>query len=238
MSLTYPTYIAELAKLAQTSPSEPNFVALLPGTIDYAELRIQRDLQLARTVTRDSSTTVTANSPNYTAPSAFIVVQGLNLITPVATQPDAGTRTSLRVVSLDFLDVVWPTRAVQASPDNVPIYAAPVTDLTFVLAPTPDAAYVMEVVGTQRITPLSAAAPTNFLISSMPDLYIAASMVFIAGFQRNWSASGDDPSMAVNWENTYQKTIAGCDKEELMKRYQSQGWTAQEPVTVAAQPRG
>lgn len=235
---TYALWLSEIARLTQTSPSDPGLLALLPGATDYAELRCYRDLQLQRNVTRDSSTTLTANSPNFTAPSAFIVVQSLNFITPVATQPDAGTRNPVRIVNKEFLDVIWPTRAPQATPNNVPKYAAPITDLTFVFAPTPDAAYVVEVIGTERPAPLTAANPSTVLTTLVPDLFVAASMIFLSGWQRNFSSAGDEPSMAVNWEQQYKVLLDGCKGEELMKAFASAGWTAQQPVPGAMAPRG
>jgi len=49
MSLTYTTWLAQAANLAGTSTTNPYLVTELPGAIDYAELRIYRDLDLLAT---------------------------------------------------------------------------------------------------------------------------------------------------------------------------------------------
>lgn len=240
---TYHLWLQEIARITQTSPSDPSLLAVVPGCIDYAELRIYRDLQLARNISTNATTTLTANSPNWTAPLSsglptFIIVQEVAFITPVATQPDAGTRNPLRWTSKDLLDIIWPTRATQAAPYNVPQWIAPVTDQTFIVVPTPDAAYVAEVTGSVRPAPLTAQNPTTVLLQLMPDLFIAACMVFLSGWQKNFSSSGDDPNMAVNWESEYSTIIKGPMVEEAMKKMQSAGWTPYAPAPVATPTRG
>ena len=44
--LTYTTYQTQVSEMAVVSQTDPNFVAILPAMIDYAELRIYRDLDL------------------------------------------------------------------------------------------------------------------------------------------------------------------------------------------------
>ena len=48
--LTYASFTTELALLAVVSPTDTNFVGNLPSAINYAELRIYRDLDLLSTV--------------------------------------------------------------------------------------------------------------------------------------------------------------------------------------------
>ena len=44
--LTYTTYKTQIAQMAVVAEDDPNFVAILPMMIDYASLRICRDLDL------------------------------------------------------------------------------------------------------------------------------------------------------------------------------------------------
>ena len=44
--LTYTTYVTQIAEMAVVDPTDTNFLTILPMMIDYASLRICRDLDL------------------------------------------------------------------------------------------------------------------------------------------------------------------------------------------------
>jgi hypothetical protein len=238
MSLTYSQYLQELAILCNTSMSNPTFIAEVPRAIDFAEVKICQDLDLLSTYTRDATTTLVGGNPNYTAPSTFVVVTQLLYVTPVATQPDVGTRHPLTPVSLDFINNAWPDRTVQAAPFNVPIYFAPLSEHSFVLAPTPDANYVAEVVGTQRPLPLSPTNPTTSISTYLPSLFNAASMIYMSGFQKNFGSQADNPQQAVSWAGMYKELLTSGGIEEARKKFQGPGWNPYQPTPIATPARG
>ena len=86
MSLTYTTYVDQVANIMAVDSTTSQFQTMLPGMIDYAEQRIYRELDLLNTVTRDSTLSLTSNNRNFalpvTANGIFITVQGINVITP------------------------------------------------------------------------------------------------------------------------------------------------------------
>ena len=61
MSLTYSTFVSSYSNLLEYDSSRPEFVALLPNAIDYAEQRIYRELELITQIARDSSGALTQN---------------------------------------------------------------------------------------------------------------------------------------------------------------------------------
>lgn len=228
MAYDYTTYSAALAELMVTTTSQADFVAILPSIIDYAEQRIYRELDLLNTVVRDSSGVLSPSNRNFTLPTSlgtFIVVNGINVVTPAGTAPDAGTRNQLVSTTRDYLDMAWPN----ATGATVPSLYAMITQSTIVVGPWPDAAYVVEVIGTQRPTPLSTSNTSTFLTANLPDLFMAASMVFASGFQKNFGSQGDDPKMSVSWETQYKSLFASANVEEVRKKYQSVGWSSQQP---------
>ncbi len=234
MSLNYTQYVAELSTLTVIPSTETNFQNILPGTIDYAEQRIYRELDLLNTVIRDSSATLTPNSRDFSLPTSigtFVVTNGINIITPAGSTPSNGTRNPLTPVARDFLDLSWPS----VTGATLPTKYAMLTQGTIILGPWPDAAYVVEVVGTQRPTPLSSSNPTTFLSTNLPDLLIAASMVFLSGFMRNFGSQADDPKMAASWNQQYDALKSSAETEEFRKRLMGSAWT---PLTQgpAAQP--
>ena len=219
MSLTYATYVTSLANLMVVPTTDPNFQTMLPNCLDDAELRIQRDLQLLDDTVRDSTGTFTSGTRTFTLPTdvgTYIGVDQLNVITPFGTaNPENGTRNPVVKVSRDLLDALYPS----SNGSTVPKYFSMVTQDTMIVGPFPDQAYNVEVVGTQRFTPLYTSQTTSPLSVFFPDLLIAASMVFATGYQRNFGAGVDDPQMGVNWESHYKNLLSNAQTEEARKKF-------------------
>jgi len=215
MSLTYTTWLAQAANIAGTSTTNPYLVTELPGAIDYAELRIYRDLDLLATRQTDQSQTCVPSQRKLNVPAAFVVVEGINIITPAGAAADSGTRNQLLPTSVEFLDFCWPSSAGA----TLPAKFARLSQSLFLLGPWPDQSYAVEIIGTQRPTPLSAGNPTTFLSTNIPDLFLAATMIHISAYQKNFGAQADDPRMAQSWESQYGLLLASADAEELRKRY-------------------
>lgn len=233
MSYTYTTYTAALAELMVTDPANPDFVAILPSIIDYAEQRSYRELDLLNTVVRDSSGVFSASNRNFTLPTAsgvFVTVLGINAITPAGSPPDTGTRNQLVPTTRDYLDAVWPS----VTGTGLPVNFAMITQGTIIVGPWPDAGYTVEVVGTIRPTPLSASNTSTFLTLYLPDLFMAASMVFASGFMRNFGSQADDPKMAQSWETQYKTLFASANVEEMRKKFAGPGWSSQQPAPLAS----
>lgn len=236
MALTYTSYQAQLSNLMVVLSSDPNFVTFLPGCIDYAEQRIYRELDLQATRFNDFSATVSSGVRYFNLPTdlgTFLIVEQFNIFTPVASISTNTVRVPLTPVTKEYLDFAWPT----STNTGVPVYYAPLNNTTFILGPTPDQAYPLEVVGTIRPTPLSSGNSSTFLTQVLPDLFIAASMVFASGYMRNFGAQTDDPQMAGSWETQYKQLFASANNEELRKRFQSQGWQSMTPNAIATPPR-
>jgi hypothetical protein len=234
---TYATYSAALAEMLVTATTNPEYIAIEPSIIDYAEQRIYRELDLLSTIVRDSSATLSANSRNFTLPSGqgrFVTTQGFNVYTPVSTTT---TRNQLIPTTRDYLDATWPSEAASTTP-SVPVNFAMITDQTIIVGPPPDAAYTIEVIGTIRPAPLSATNTVTFLSQYLPDLFFAASMVFGSGYQKNFGAQSDDPRMSASWESQYQLLKESAMVEELRKKWQSTAWSSMSPTPLANPPRG
>lgn len=237
MSYTYATYTAALANLMVVSQSDPNFVAIEPSIIDYAEQRIYRELDLPYTNTTDSSATTTAGQRTFNLPTTqgtFIVVDYLNIITPYTANTTNGTRVALIPTSRDFIDIVYPSNA---SATGTPTYFGMVSNSQVLLAPVPDQAYTVEVIGTIRPAPLSASNTTTILTTYLPDLFMAASMVFASGYMRNFGSQADDPRMSQSWETQYQTLKQSAQTELARQRFESWGWSSGSPQKETAIPR-
>lgn len=235
MSLTYATYTTTLANLAAYSESDADFVQILPSVIDYAEDRIYRELNLLSTVVRDTSGTVTANSRNFTLPSSlgrFIVVYQINVVTPVGSTVTTGTRNAVTPASRDVIDMLWPSETA-ASATTVPELFGMITDQTVIFGPPPGAAFAVEVVGTIKPDPLSASNTTTYLTLQLPDLFLAASMVFLSGYMRNYGAQAQEPGMSQSWETQYQTLKASVALQDAQQKFASASWASKAPAPLA-----
>ncbi len=218
-ALTYNTYVSALSTEMVVPPSDANFLAILPTIITNAELRVYRELDILDATARDSSSTFTLLTRNFTLPSAsgtFIVCEQLNVITPAGTtDPELGTRNPLIPASTDVLDALWPN----STGSTLPTYFTLMGQDLVIVGPFPDQAYTVEVVGTIRPPSLSTSVATTPLSVFFPDIFLAASMVEAAAYQRNFGAMADDPKQAQSWEAHYQALVKDAKTEEARKKF-------------------
>lgn len=227
MSLTYDTWVSQLANLMVIGSTDANFLTFLPGCRDYAEQRIYRELDLLNNEATDSTTPASSGLRTFTLPSAngtFVVVDQINVITPAGQAALAGTRNPVVPVSRDFVDAVYPSGQNNT---GIPQFYAMDGTGTIIFGPSPDAPYVVEVIGTRRPTALSSANTETWLSQNLPDLFMAASMVFASAYMRDFGAQADNPSLSASWEQQYQILKASALAEEVRKKYEGAAWTSQ-----------
>lgn len=232
----YATYVNQIALLAVVDPADPNFVSNIPSMIEYAELRILRDLDLLVVSGSIEGYFLTVGSRQITIPMGTIVVsEQINVITPYPTSnPELGTRNPLTPTTKEYLDMVYGDSSVTGLPE----YYVPFNDNLFLVGPFPDADYYVEIIGTVRPAPLSVSNPLTFISQYLPDLFTMASMVYVSGYQRNFGQQSDDPQMAQSYEQQYKTLLEGAVKEEVRKKYESVGWSSMDPSPLATPTRG
>lgn len=240
---TYAQTVTAIANAIVVDESNADFLAIFPTAINYAEDRIYRELDLLSGNIRDSTNSTTASNRNFNLPTGtgtFLIIDGLNVITPASTAPDSGTRNPLIPVSRDFLDLVYPS----VSGATLPQYFAYLSQDTYtspaqtqvILGPWPDATYRVEVIGKIQPTPLSASNTQTWLSVNMYDLFFSALMVWMTGWQMNFAGGSDNPSMAVNWEKQYQSLRESAAQYAARARFGGASWTSK-PVEPAAVPQ-
>jgi hypothetical protein len=235
MSQSWSTYTTTIAQnLGDPSlVNDANFQQMVPAMIDDAEQRICREVDFLGAVV-NTGTTTAPGSRLINWSNSFFVVESVNAITPAGTtNPDLGTRNPVLPASREVCNYLYPSQ----TNSGVPQYFGRVTQSTAVLAPYPDQAYTLEITGTQRPTPLSATNTTTFISTYLPDLFIAASMIYAEGYQQNFGAMADNPASSVNWSSHYQELLASAQIEEARKRFESEGWSSKSPSKIATPPR-
>lgn len=251
--LTYASYIQAIATLAViplstdangylTTASE-EFNQLVPQMVNYAEQRMQRDLDLLASQTNSTSYALTAGSDQLAvAVNDFFNVQSIGFVSGAKT-------TQLTPVAKEFIQAVYNDSSYAAPPEFFAPFGGDVatlggTSTVFLIGPRPDQSYPVQIVGMGRAPSLAqfagtpqAATGTTWLATWLPDLLIMASMVFISGYQRNFAASGNDPQAPINYESQYQTLLKGATVEEARRRFIASGWTSLSPTPVATADR-
>lgn len=244
------SYVAQLSTMTVVDPADANFQTILPMAITYAENRIYRDVDFLFTSTSNTNYSVNAGTRIISVPSGanfagsffgggvLVVAEQINLITPAGTtDPEAGSRVPLLPTTKEFLDAVYGSSL--ASSRGQPKYFCPFDDYTFLVGPYADATYRVEIIGTFRPVSLSASNKTTFISLYLPDLFMMASMIYVAAYQRNFSsAMGNDPQMPITYETQYQALLKGATSEENRKKFEAAAWSSQGVSTSATPTRG
>ncbi len=232
MSLTYTQYINSIVNLMPVpSSSDPGFQGMVSNMIDDAEQRLYRELDLVDTIHFDDSAVCNPSFGNIfilpTTNGTPVVVTEFNVYSP------AGTFNNVNVV------VPASTQMINSLFDyaGIPQYFANIGNGTLLLGPAPDQAYTVETWATYRPAPLSVSNATTLLSVFLPDLFVAASMIFASAYMKNFGAAVDDPKMGVTWQSHYDQLLMSAHTEEQRKKFTSQGWSPNEPTSLATPPR-
>ena len=212
MSLTYDTYSQQIANLAVISTGDANLATQMPGIIDNGEQQIYRDLDFL--VTRVTTTQNMSSGSRVfslsTASGNYLVVEEVNVITPITATSTSGTRVPLTFVDQAFIDLCYPSDTAYTT---VPEFWAMRDNANIIVGPSPDASYLVETVGTQRPEPLSSGNSSTFLTQVLPDLFVAASMKYVSAYLKNFGAQSDDPRSGMSWSQLYDTYLQSATVE-------------------------
>lgn len=249
--LTYNQYVVQVAAMAvyQTTTidniaqmAEPTANSIIPQMLNYAELRIQRDLDLLPLLTSNDYALAAGNNLLSIPVADFVTVQTLSVNVD-------GQLSPLLPVSKEYIQAVWPSSATQAPPRVFAMIGGDSatygnTSTNIMVGPPPDGAYPVSIFGTQRMgslndfaNPTDAGSGTTFISYWLPDLLLQASLIFVAEFQRNFGRVSDDPQMAMTYEAQYQALLQGAASEEARKRFAGGAWSSMGPTPAATPTR-
>jgi hypothetical protein len=222
---SFVTYVSTM--MGEQDPGNPDFVAILPNMIDYAEGRCYRDLDMIGARITDTSALTSPNTREMPIPETIVVVEGINII------DTTGVRVQLVPTSREFLNFSYPN----STGSGMPRYFGMVDNQKIILGPWPDAAYQFEISGVGTPQPLSANNTQTLLTSYVPDLFLAAAMIYASAYQKNFGAQSDDPQTAQSWEAQYQALIQSAKIWETRKKFYSEAWSSKGPNPIATPPR-
>lgn len=240
--LTYDSYVTQMATMAVVSPTDTAFVEIIPQMLNYAELRIQRDLDLL-----SSQTTFTTTLP---AGSATINLDVDDLLTvQTITVAVNGSPVPLIPTTKEFIQNMFPDPTQTGVPKYFGMYGGDYGSggnvyNYVIVGPYPNIQYTINLTGTIRTPSLykfagtgNSNTSTTYISSYYPDLLIMASMVYISAYQRNFGRMSDDPAMAQSYEGQYQALVRAAMMEESRKRFGGSAWSSMSTPPAATPSR-
>lgn len=255
--LSYNAYVQNLAVMAVAITSEtagvwsfvdPDLQTILPQALNYAELRIQRDIDFLQARSSNTYTLTQGNNVLQIPVNDFFTIETLEV-----TQNSGATvvnSSPLVPVSKEFIQNCY---AGAASADT-PRYFAMIGDtfgdgadsfLNILLGPVPNYAYPVRAFGVVRLPSLAKYATNGqadtsytWISQFLPDMLMMASMIYISAFQRNFGSTSDDPAMGQTYEKQYQALRLGAISEENRRKFNESAWSSYSTPVSATPTRG
>lgn len=249
--LTYNGYVTQVATMAvldtQTVSGvvegvDSAFNAIIPQMLNYAELRIQRDLDLLPSQAERTYSLTTGSNALQISVNDFVTIQTLSISSNNTLYPMLPT-------TKDFLQNVYGSPTSTDIPQYYAMYGGDLstggnTYTNIIVGPYPDSNYIVKATGTVRLPTLYQNATTSladtgttFISTYLPDLLVQASMIYIAQYQRNFGQASNDPAMGPTYELQYQNLLRGAGVEEARKKFTAAAWSSMSPATAATPTR-
>jgi hypothetical protein len=251
-ALTYNSLVTQVCLLAPyqystvsgvvTPLNQPEFTALIPMMLNYAEQRIQRDMELLNTQVIRGYSLIAGYPFLSVPPSDLLVVQ--DVLVSIG-----GVPTPMLPVSKSYLLTVWPSTSAPGPPRVMALQGAgsgdpSLTATVILLGPPPDLPYGVACYGESRAPSLAGFANTaqagtssTWIGTWLPDLLVMACMIYVSGYQRDFGRQSDDPQMAQSYEAQYQLLLGSANKQEFQRRWEADAWSAAAKSPVATPVR-
>jgi hypothetical protein len=188
MALT--TY-AELKTSVGDWLNRTDLTTAIPDFISLAEAQIERNLRTRQMIVRATASITTEYSA---VPNDFLEVKSFKL--------DTNPVTPLGFETIDSMD----TLAVTYRSAAKPIFFTVVGE-QFRYLPEPDTAYTGELIYYAKLSKLSTANTTNFLLTAAPDVYLYGALMQAAPYLQ------DDARIAV-WASMYRAGLEEVTKAD------------------------
>jgi len=186
----------------QSLAADPIVFEQIPELITFAERRIARELKV-QGFQKVVTTAFTAGQSVYDKPDRWRDTVSMNIGVPVG---DTIERTPVFARGYEYCRSYWPDSAARATPQ---FYA----DYDFdhwLVVPTPDQAYPVEILYYELPPLLDDTTQTNWLTEQAPQLLLYATLLEAAPFLKN------DERISV-WQTMYDRAAAMLNGEDIAK---------------------
>lgn len=199
MAMTYSSLKTDIQTWAENTGTD--FTNQLDTFIGNTQTKLSRDIDPTG-FNQNVTSSMTSGDRFITLPSTIdpMLLNYLNIIVN-------DDRTFLEIKPIEFLQEYWP----DASLTGQPRYFANFDDNTLYVAPTPDAAYVMELGYQGRINPLSDSNTTNWYTENASDALLYGCLAEANLFTKNL----EDYNI---YKQRYAESVTGINNEARRNR--------------------
>jgi hypothetical protein len=173
----------------------------IPRLINLAERRIARELKIQGFINVVTDT-LTIGLSVYPKPDRWRDTVSIN----IGTGTGNAQRTPVFARSYEYLRSYWPDESQRATP----LFYADYNYQNWLIAPTPDAEYPIEILYYELPPLLDDTTQTNWLTEYAPQVLLYATLVEATPFLKN------DERIPV-WQNMYDRAAAMLNGEDLGK---------------------
>lgn len=184
-----------------TLAADPIVYEQIPRLINLAERRIARELKIQGFI---NVVTTTVQSGQSVVPKPDRWRDTVSVT--IGTGAENNTRKSLFSRAYEYMRTYWP----DATSTGEPVFYADYDYNHWLLAPTPDASYPLEILYYQLPQLLDEENQTNWLTENAPELLLYGTLLEATPFLKN------DDRIAV-WQNMYDRSAAMLNGEDLAK---------------------
>tara|TARA_R100001244_G_scaffold126911_1_gene97365 strand:+ start:429 stop:1058 length:630 start_codon:yes stop_codon:yes gene_type:complete len=148
-----------------------DLAARIPEFITLCEARFNRSLRIRAMETLDISVDTVGGKSTVALPTGYVQMRDISLITSPITQ--------LQYVTPEIMNRLN-AGSLTGKPETYTIIAN-----SILFGPTPDSAYDISMLYYKTFDPLTALAPTNWVITNAPDVYLYGALLEAEPFLMN-----------------------------------------------------
>lgn len=199
MTMTYTSLKNDIQVWAENTGTD--FTAQLDTFIDNTQQKLSRDIDPVG-FNLNVTSSMSVGDRFITLPSSVdpMLINYLNIIV-------SGNRKFLEIKPVEYCQEYWPNTSITSEPK----YFANFDDTHLYVAPTPDAAYTMELGYQGRINPLSNTNTTNWYTDNAPDALLYGSLAEANLFTKNM----EDYTI---YKQRYAESVAAINNEARRRR--------------------
>ncbi len=195
-SLTYTTLVEQI-KLYCERPNDAALLVQIPTLILLTESKLAASIKTLG-IQQAAVSSMTLGATTIAKPAYWRDTVSFRFVLPAT-----GEQVPLLLRSYEYCRAYWPVSASQ----SVPKYYADYNYENFLIAPTPDAAYLFEILYHPRLTPLSDATQVNWFTDNAPQLLLYGCMVEAQTWLKNFDK-------AAIWQGQLDSALAALTSED------------------------
>jgi hypothetical protein len=198
---TLQTDVQRYLERGSSAAQDPTVFEQIPRLINLAERRIARELKVQGFIAV-VTTTLVAGTSVYAKPDRWRETISMNM----GTGTSYTTRKAIFTRGYEYLRAYWPDESVQGEPEFYGDY-----DYShWLVVPTPDAPYPMEMLYYELPPLLDETVQTNWLTEYAPQLLLYGTLLEATPFLKN------DERIPM-WQQYYDRSAAMLNGEDLAK---------------------